>query len=90
LTKNELRNPIPQVQWGSASSPSQLSGGQHADQLDQTKAQPRGTRPQSRARGTAGLEGRPLAGSQETQVLEKNPITLASKKLRQLGDVRGG
>ena len=55
-----------------------------------TKAQPRGTRPQSRARGTAGLEGRPLAGSQETQVLEKNPITLASKKLRQLGDVRGG
>jgi|SRR6516165_4620704 len=54
-----------------ASSPSQLSGGQHADWLDQTKAQPRGTRPQGRARDTAGPEGGPLAGSQETQGLEK-------------------
>jgi hypothetical protein len=44
----------------SASSPSQLSGGQHADQLDQTKAQPRGTRPQSRARDTAAPEGGPV------------------------------
>jgi|SRR6516164_9414222 len=47
-----------------ASSPPQLSGGQHADWLDQTKAQSRGTRPQGRARDTAGPEGRSLAGSQ--------------------------
>jgi hypothetical protein len=70
LTQSQVERPQEQCELGS-SSPSQLSGGQDGDCLDQTKAQPRGTRPQSRARNTAAPEGGPLAGSQETQGLEK-------------------